>query len=160
MYNGTSQCNKGECWGNRWERKMSRCVLPGPCPSWEQSTGWGGTIALPQRLFFSFYCRIQSLYQPNLKVIWTDCCFFKLPEGSYNPVFLWKRNLWNMFLWMLTVVSPGLICLLSQSVHFTQWQGDSFDSFIFLLGISLFLHLLLQYWWEQEQLIATSQLCV
>lgn len=31
--------------------------------------GGGGTIALPQRLFFSFYCRIQSLYQPNLKVI-------------------------------------------------------------------------------------------
>lgn len=51
------------------------CAVPGQplLPSWEQTAGLGDRCSGPEGLLFGFHWGTQSLCQPGLKVIWTDC---------------------------------------------------------------------------------------
>lgn len=142
MYSLTSWSNKGEWWGNTREREMSRPVcspwiVPHLAPVGSRVLGEEDHYSGPKGRSSVFIVG----FSPCVSLIWRS---YEQIVASLN--YQKKARIWFFSeSWicgplpqMLIVSSPDLICLVSQSLHFTQWLGDSFDPLSSYLGSPCF----------------------
>lgn len=130
------------------EETQGRGKCPGPCalpgesltlPKLGAECWVGRTTALTQKSRSSVFI---VGFSPCASLIWRSHEQIVASLNYQKEASIWfffgKLDLWNMFPWMLTVASPGLICSFSQLLHFTQWLGDSFAPLSSYLGSPFF----------------------